>query len=252
MLKEVKNSLIWFVVLLALWQAAALSGLISPLVLPPLGRILKAAHGRGLALAVLRSLGFVFLGMSIGAALAFVLSALSFRHKGLGSLTAMLCGVFHPLPGIALLPVFILFFGIGQLTLLVVILHSVIWPLTVNLSAGFSSVPLVYRKAGQNLGLGKTALFLRIMLPSSFSYILSGLKTAWARAWRAAVSAEMVFGISGNEGGLGWFVYKNRIFMDTPGMYAGIFALALLGIIIESGIFTFVENRTIRNWGEIQ
>ncbi len=245
---RIRGALLWFGLLLVLWQTAALRGLVSPMILPSLGSIFQAAHGPELALAVLRSLGFVFAGMAVGSGAAFVLAALAFRKRGAGSLTAMLCAVFHPLPGIALMPVFILFFGIGRFTLLAVILHSVIWPLTVNLSAGFQSVPPVYRKAGQNLGLGGLSLFFRIMLPSSFPHILSGLKTAWARAWRAAVSAEMVFGISGEEGGLGWFVYKNRIFMDTSGMYAGIFVLALLGILIESGVFTFVENRTLQRW----
>ncbi len=249
MFKGLRGALLWFGLLLVLWQTAVLSGLVSPMVLPPLGSIVQAVRGADLALAVLRSLAFVFAGIIAGAGIAFVLSALAFRHEKFGSLAAMLCAVFHPLPGIALLPVFILFFGIGRLTLLVVILHSVIWPLAVNLSAGFHSVPSVYRKAGENLGLGPASLFFRIMVPSSFPHILSGLKTAWARAWRAAVSAEMVFGISGDEGGLGWFVYKNRIFMDTPGMYAGIFVLALLGILVESVFFTFVENRTVRRWG---
>ena len=113
-------------------------------------------------------------------------------------------------------------------------------------------MPAVYRKIGANYALPPGAFFFRIMIPASFPHILSGLKTAWARAWRAAVSAEMVFGITGDSGGLGWFVFNKRIFMDTDGMYAGIIVLAVLGIIVESVFFSLLENHTVRRWGVVE
>ena len=253
MMKSIRGTLIWFLVLLAIWELTARSGLVSPLVLPPLESVFVSfgteLAGGNLLSGTLVSLGFVILGITIGAVAAFVLSALSFQFSGIRRLGNMLTAVFHPLPGIALLPIFILFFGIGWKTLVVVIVHSVLWPLKVNICAGFDSVPAVYRRIGANYNLKPSAFFFRIMLPASFPHVFSGLKTAWARAWRAAVSAEMIFGITGSGGGLGWFVYSKRIFMDTPGMYAGILMLAFIGIAVESGLFHFIDSRTLKKWG---
>ena len=253
MIKNIRGILIWFAVLLLIWEIIARSGIVSPLILPPLESVFSSFGtelGRGgLFSGTIISLGFVLLGIASGTFAAFVLSAFSFRFITVRSLSDMLTAVFHPLPGIALLPVMILFFGIGWKTLTVVIIHSVLWPLTVNIRAGFDSVPAVYRKIGANYNLAPTAFFFRIMLPASFPFIFAGLKTAWARAWRAAVSAEMIFGITGTGGGLGWFVYSKRIFMDTPGMYAGILMLAIIGIAVESGLFHLLDSKTLKKWG---
>lgn len=252
-MKAVRGTIVWFIVLLIIWEAAARSGLVSALVLPPLETVF-ASFGTelisgGLLTGTAVSLSFVILGIIAGGLAAFILAAFAFQFAAVKRLTDMLTAVLHPLPGIALLPIFILFFGIGGLTLIMVIIHSVLWPLVVNITAGFASVPAVYRKIGSNYGLKPPAFFFRIMLPASFPHIFSGLKTGWARAWRAAVSAEMVFGITGTGGGLGWFVFQKRIFMDTAGMYAGILMLALIGLIVESGLFHLIEAKTLRKWG---
>ncbi|HAK47461.1 MAG TPA: ABC transporter permease [Spirochaeta sp.] len=253
MIRTIRGTVIWFAVLLIIWEAAARSGLVSELILPPLETVFKSFGAEiisgGLLSGTFISLSFVITGIAAGALAAFILAALSFQVSAVKRLTDMLTAVLHPLPGIAVLPIFILFFGIGGLTLIMVIVHSVVWPLVVNISTGFASVPAVYRKIGANYGLKAPAFFFRIMLPASFPYIFSGLKTAWARAWRAAVSAEMVFGITGSRGGLGWFVFQKRIFMDTAGMYAGILMLALIGLIVESGLFHLIESKTLKKWG---
>lgn len=251
--KRIGETLIWFAVLLTAWEVAARSGLVSELVLPPLETIFTAFVNElvtgGLFSSTVVSLGFVFAGIISGCAAAFLLSSASYRFTAIRRLTDMLTAVLHPLPGIAVLPLFILIFGIGGKTLLMVIIHSVLWPLVVNISAGFDSVPAVYTKIGDNYGLKHYTFFFRIMLPASFPFIFSGLKTAWARAWRAAVSAEMVFGITGSGGGLGWFVFTKRIFMDTAGMYAGILMLAILGLVVESGLFHLIDLKTLKKWG---
>ena len=247
-------SVIWFIILLACWEIISRSGFVSPLVLPPLEIVFISFAAElgsgGLLQSTGVSLVFVFGGIAAGTLAAFILASLSFQFTAIRKLSEMLTAVLHPLPGIALLPIFILFFGIGYLTLIMVIVHSVIWPLVINITAGFNSVPAVYRKIGMNYGLNRTSFFIRIMVPAAFPHIFSGLKTAWARAWRAAVSAEMVFGITGASGGLGWYVFSKRIFMDTSGMYAGILMLAVLGIAVESGFFSMIEKNTVGRWGE--
>ncbi len=160
----------------------------------------------------------------------------------------MLVSVFHPLPGIALLPVLLLVFGVGTGPVLAIILHSVLWPLCVNMLSGFDNAEPLYPKIGRNCELSFFRFFLTVMIPASFSEILSGFKIAWARAWRALLSAEMLFGVSGGQGGLGWYVFNRRVFMDTPGMYAGLLMLILIGFVVETVFFRQLEKRTLQRW----
>jgi len=160
----------------------------------------------------------------------------------------VLVSVFHPLPGIALLPVLLLVFGVGTGPVLAIILHSVLWPLCVNMLSGFDNAEPLYPKIGRNCELSFFRFFLTVMIPASFSEILSGFKIAWARAWRALLSAEMLFGVSGGQGGLGWYVFNRRVFMDTPGMYAGLLMLILIGFVVETVFFRQLEKRTLQRW----
>lgn len=247
------SSIVWFIILLAAWEAAARSGIVSPLILPSVEETLHAFAddlvAGELAAGTAVSLLFVLTGISAGIISALLLSSLSFQFRLIRSLGNLLTAIFHPLPGIALMPLFILFFGIGRLTVLMVILHSVLWPLFINISAGFNSVPELYRRIGYNYGFSRAEFFFRIMVPAAFPHIFAGMRTAWARAWRAAISAEMLFGITGSGGGLGWYIFSRRVFMDTQGMYAGVIMLALIGILVESVLFRQIELKTLVKWG---
>lgn len=88
-----------------------------------------------------------------------------------------------------------------------------------------------------------------ILLPGAFPYILTGLRVGWARAWQASVAAEMVFGASGGEGGLGWFIYKKRFFMEIPSVFGGMIIIILIGLLVERLCFEEIELRTVRRWG---
>ena len=93
------------------------------------------------------------------------------------------------------------------------------------------------------------AVTLEIRLPASMPYLLSGIKIGWARAWRALISAEMVFGAVGAKGGIGWYLLNQRTFMDTAGLFAGIILVVLIGIFVEDVLFSLIEARTLRQWG---
>lgn len=81
--------------------------------------------------------------------------------------------------------------------------------------------------------------------------IIMGLKSGWARAWRALIAAEMIFGTTGALGGLGWDIYIKRSYLDMPGMLATLIVLMVIGILIEDLLFKFIENKTIKKWGVV-
>ena len=247
------KKLFWILLMLAAWQIIALSGSVSPLLFPSLGMIFRAmlraiANGE-ILVQTLFSIVIILEGLLIGAMIALMLAVASRISETLRSLVETLITVAHPLPGIALLPIIILWLGTGRVSILFIIVHSVLWPLLLNLMAGFKATPLAYSDVGKNMGLNRLMLFKDIYLPASMPYLLSGLKIAWARAWRALISAEMIFGAVGGKGGLGWYIFKQRVFMDTPGMFAALAIIMLIGILVEEVFFEGLEALTLRRWG---
>src|SRR5690606_38293856 len=122
------------------------------------------------------------------------------------TLTSML----NPLPAIALLPLALLWFGLGEGSLIFVLVHSVLWPLALSTYAGFLGVFETQRMAGRNYGLKGVRFVALILVPAALPAILSGLKVGWAFAWRTLIAAELVFGATSSQGGLGWYIYQNR------------------------------------------
>jgi NitT/TauT family transport system permease protein len=88
-----------------------------------------------------------------------------------------------------------------------------------------------------------------ILIPAALPSILAGLKIGWAFAWRTLIAAELVFGATSRSGGLGWFIYENRNELETPSVFAGLFVVIIIGLLVESVIFRFIESRTVRRWG---
>ena len=247
------RKIIWIVLLLAVWQGIAISGRFSPLIFPGLDVIAESlvhslANGE-----LIRETGFsivlILEGLIIGVILAAVMSIASISSKWLRDLTETLTALAHPLPGIALLPVIILWLGTGRSSIVFIIVHSVVWPLLLNLTAGFKSTPRIYSETAQNFGVKGIALFKDVYVPASLPFLISGLKIAWARAWRALISAEMIFGAVGGKGGLGWYIFKQRVFMDTAGMFSALLIIILIGILVEEIVFDKLEAATIRKWG---
>jgi len=130
--------------------------------------------------------------------------------------------------------------------------HSVLWPLLLNLTAGFRATPAIYLELARNYGLSSAAITWEIRVKSALSYIISGLKIGWARAWRSLISAEMVFGAVGAKGGVGWYILTQRTFMNTAGLFAGIVVVVAIGVLVEDVLFAQLEKRTIKKWGMAQ
>jgi NitT/TauT family transport system permease protein len=157
--------------------------------------------------------------------------------------------MFNPLPAIALLPLALLWFGLGKGSLIFVIIHSVLWPLALNTYSGFLSVSPTLRMAGRNYGLNGLRYVAQILIPAALPSILSGLKISWAFAWRTLIAAELVFGSSGGDGGLGWYIFQNRNELYTDRVFAGLIAVVVIGLLVEGLLFNTLERITVKRWG---
>jgi len=195
------------------------------------------------------SLAILVQGFLLGVAIAFLLTWQAVSNRFGRELIDTLTSMFNPLPAIALLPLALLWFGLGKGSLLMVLVHSVVWPLTLNASAGFRAVPETLRMAGRNYGLGGLRMVLQILVPAALPSILSGLKIGWAFAWRTLIAAELVFGSTSGQGGLGWYIFQNRNELFTDKVFAGLATVILIGLAIERCVFQTLERVTVRRWG---
>jgi NitT/TauT family transport system permease protein len=195
------------------------------------------------------SLWVLVQGYGAGILGAFLLTSLAVSTRFGRDLLETLTAMFNPLPAIALLPLALLWFGLGKGSLIFVLMHSVMWPLALNTYAGFRSVPETLRMAGRNYGLGGVGLVFQILIPAALPAILSGLKIGWAFAWRTLIAAELVFGTTSGKGGLGWYIFQSRNELYTDKVFAGLAMVIIIGLLVENIVFQTAEKVTIRRWG---
>jgi NitT/TauT family transport system permease protein len=195
------------------------------------------------------SLQILLIGYCCGVVLATLLSVLAITTRLGNDFLETLTAMFNPLPAIALLPLALLWFGLGPGSLVFVLIHSVLWVVALNMHSGFMGVSGTLRMVGRNYGLSGVAYVVRILVPAAFPSILTGLKVGWAFAWRTLIAAELVFGVSSGQGGLGWFIFENKNQLEIPSVFAGLLCVILIGLLMENVIFRWIERRTVRRWG---
>ncbi|HET7547614.1 MAG TPA: ABC transporter permease [Usitatibacter sp.] len=240
------------VILAAIWQVYA-THLDNSLIFPTFTDTMKAFLGRMASGELVKkswtSIKVLLQGYALGMALALVITMLAMATRIGNDLLETLTAMFNPLPAIALLPVALIWFGLGNGSIIFVLVHAVMWPIALATHSGFMGVSNTLRMVGRNYGLGGFAYVRRILIPAAFPSILSGLKIGWAFAWRTLIAAELVFGTSSGSGGLGWFIYENKNVLDIPAVFAGLFTVIFIGLLVENLIFRTIEMRTVRRWG---
>ena len=249
---EAVRKIFILLVLAAAWEIYG-TWLNNDLTFPTLSQTLAAfwdATTRGPLLdRVLTSLKVLSMGYAAGIALAAVFTTIAVTTRIGTDLLSTLTAMFNPLPAIALLPLALLWFGLGIPSLVFVIIHSVLWAVALNTHTGFLAVPETLRMAGRNVGLSGIRYVALILIPAAFPSILAGLKIGWAFAWRTLIAAELVFGVSSRSGGLGWYIFENRNQLETANVFAGLLAVIAIGLVVESVIFRTIERHTVRKWG---
>jgi NitT/TauT family transport system permease protein len=239
-------------VLAAAWELYA-RWLNNPLLFPTFSATVAAladgiAHGALLGRAW-TSIRILLIGYAIGIAAAALLTVVAISSRIGTDFLETLTAMFNPLPAIALLPLALIWFGLGAGSIVFVLIHSVLWAVALNTHSGFLAVSNTLRMVGRNYGLSGLSYVGRILIPAAFPSILTGFKIGWAFAWRTLIAAELVFGVSSGSGGLGWFIYENKNQLEIPSVFAGLLTVIIIGLLVENVIFRTVELRTVRRWG---
>jgi NitT/TauT family transport system permease protein len=238
--------------LVGFWQLYVSFSGVDPLLISSPWDVAKAllegfTEGRLLDATVI-TLRILLTSMVIGMVIAAVLTTLATWTRIGEDILVLLTSILNPLPSIAILPLAILWFGLNTTALTVVIVNAVVWPIAINVSMGFRTVNPTLLSVGRNIGLSGWRLVRDVLVPAALPHTISGLKTGWAFGWRTIIAAELVFGVAGGKGGLGFFINDARYFLRTPEIFAGLVTIALIGIALDL-VFSFVEKRTVVKWG---
>lgn len=231
--------------LLVSWQAAVSSGLANPLFLPsPLtvaAALWELVRSGALTRHVLASLGRLAAGWAIGTALGLA------AGFAVGILTAAravgmpLVSALFPIPKIAVLPLFILWFGIGEPSKVATIAAGVFFPTAIAAAGGVDAVPRSLVRMGQSFGLPAWAIVWRIVVPGALPTVLAGFRITVAIAVILVVAAEMI----GADAGLGAFVLTAGNLMRTDQLLAGVVVLSGLGL-VGAGLVSLAERLLLR------
>ncbi|GBE42665.1 putative aliphatic sulfonates transport permease protein SsuC [bacterium BMS3Bbin10] len=239
--------------LVATWQGYTVGFDVEPLMLPSflvsLTTLYNALFHGDLIYKVWFSVKVLLIGYSAGLILAALLILWATANRFGSDFIAMATAMFNPLPAIALLPLAMLWFGLGTASLVFVLIHSVLWAVALSTHSGFENVSHTLRMIGRNYGLKGILYVLKILVPAALPSILAGMKIGWAFAWRTLIGAELVFGASSGSGGLGWYIFESSQNIDTDGVFAGLFMVILFGIVVENVVFRNIELRTVNRWG---
>jgi NitT/TauT family transport system permease protein len=240
------------VVIAACWELYA-RWLDNELLVPTFSATVGAlAHGVASGVILARaalSIKVLLMGFTAGVLIAAVLTFLAINTRLGNDFLETMTAMFNPLPAIALLPLALIWFGLGTGSLIFVLVHSVLWAVALNTHAGFRSVSATHRMVGQNYGLRGIGFVTKILIPAAFPSILAGLKIGWAFAWRTLIAAELVFGTTSGQGGLGWYIFEAKNLLNIPDVFAGLLSIILIGLFIENVVFRLIETRTIGRWG---
>jgi len=250
--KESLRRLLILVTLLIIWQSYSTwlnNSLLFPSASETMAALFEGLRSGILVDRILTSLGVLLLGYAVGIFIAIIMAVMAMTSRLGRDLLTTLTAMFNPLPAIALLPVAMLWIGLGTGSLVFVLAHSVLWSFSLNTLAGFDGVSPTLRMVGRNYGLKGLPYVIHILIPAAFPSILTGLRLGWAFAWRTLIAAELVFGVSAGSGGLGWYIYENKNQLEIASVFAGLSSVIMIGLVVEYLVFRVIEAKTVRRWG---
>jgi len=232
-------------VLLAAWEIVPRLGLVDPVFLPPFSIVVAAwwdlAQSGALAAHGVASLSRAFGGLAIAIVLAIPLGLLIGANRRLGEVLDPLIEVFRNTAPLALLPVFTLILGIGEVSKVTMVVYAASWPILLSTVTGVRTVDPLLIKAARSMGLGPAALFRKVVLPASVPTIFTGVRLAAAISLLVLIAAEMV----GARAGLGYMINAAQFNFQIPEMYAGIVTLSAIGLLLNVALRR-VESRLSR------
>ena len=239
-----------FLVVALLWEITAQLGVFPRKLFPPLEDV-AAAFVRLTAAGilphhVLDTLVRLTLGFALAALAGVAIGIIMGRSRRGEDIFLPLISVGAPIPGIAYAPLFLLWYGRGNKSTVLLVGFVSAFPIIFNTWTGVKAVKEIWVRSAQAMGADNRRLFRHVILPGALPYILTGLRLGLAQAWRILVGVEMLAAV---PWGLGWMIFGAREFLNTDVMLAGVFVIGVIGLALEKLVFQRLEQFTVVRWG---
>ncbi len=242
-----------FLVVGAIWEAVARSGAMPPKLFPTLEQI--AASFVELTVSgilphhALDTILRLLAGFGLAAAVGLTIGVLMGRSRRAEDICLPLVSILAPIPGLAYTPLFLLWFGPGEVSAVLLVAFVSMFPVIYNSWTGVKAVKEIWVRSAMAMGADQHRMFRHVILPGALPYILTGLRLGLAQAWRILVAVEMLAAV---PWGLGWLIFGAREFLNTDAMMAGVLVIAVIGLALEKFVFQKLENYTVVRWGMVE
>jgi len=188
----------------------------------------------------------VLFGFALAVAVGIPLGVLMARFQRVENFVLPLVSALMPIPSFALVPLFMLWFGIGNLTAILIVFYAATFPMMFNTWSGVRSVNPLWLRAASTMGADERKLFWKVIIPGASPFIITGMRQAFLRSWIAVVGAEM---IAASDWGLGWVIFDAKEFLNTDIMLASLVVIGGIGYVFERLVFGSLERATVLRWG---
>jgi NitT/TauT family transport system permease protein len=251
-LKSAAGAAFPFLVVGGLWEIVAHLGVFPERLFPTLETVAAAFVQLTLSGVLPRhALETVFrllAGFAIAGTVGVLVGIAMGRSRRAQDIFLPLVSIGAPIPGLAYAPLFLLWFGVGNLSSVLLVGFVAAFPIILNTWTGVKAVKEIWVRSALALGASDRRLFRKVILPGALPYILTGLRLGLAQAWRILVAVEMLASVSW---GLGWLIFGSRKFLNTDVMLAAIVVIAVIGLALEKFVFQRLENYTVVKWGMV-
>lgn len=249
-LRIVARNVFPFLVVGAIWEAVAWAGVFPARLFPPIETVaqtfVELTLNGILPMHALETVVRLLAGFAIAAVAGVAIGIAMGRSKRAEDIFLPLVSIFAPIPGLAYAPLFLLWFGLGNVSAVLLVGFVSMFAVIFNTWTGVKAVKQIWVRSAQAMGADNKRLFRHVILPGALPYILTGLRLGLAQAWRILVAVEMLAAV---PLGLGWMIFGAREFLNTDVMLAGITVIAIIGLLLEKYVFQKLEDYTVVRWG---
>ncbi len=245
-------SVLFFVLLIVLWQILSTSGAWSPVLFPSpesVGLYLeKSALDGSLGSAILITLRRLLIGYAIGLVIGIPLGMLTARFRVMNDTIGVLALGLQALPSVCWVPLACLWFGQTEGAMLFVVIMGTLWSVILSTDNGMRNVPPIYARAARTMGSGTLHTLFKVTLPAAAPFVVSGMKQGWAFAWRSLMAAEIYVSILTGFG-VGQLLHYGRELMSMDQVLGIMITIVVIGLLADKILFSPVERLLHRRWG---
>ncbi len=251
-MKRTISAVVFFALLIGIWQALVSAGVYSPVMLPSpaeVGKYLLGSIADGSLLeAAWTTLKRLGIGYGIGCVIGLPLGLLTARSRLLGDTIGVLALGLQTLPSVCWVPLALLWFGQNEGAIQFVVIMGTLWSVLIAVDNGVKNLPPIYIRAARTMGSRGFHTLWAVILPASLPYVVTGMKQGWAFAWRSLMAAEIYVTILTGYG-LGFLLHFGRELNAMEQVIGIIIVLILVGVLADKLLFSPWEKFIHRRWG---